>query len=89
MEKGEFMAKSGREGSGEAKEARTGFLRRTSWRWASRLSLPRGWKRPYIRLSLLRSSIVDGLLFKIASAFELLALLAMLGFYFLCCGCSF
>ncbi|CAN6446466.1 unnamed protein product [Victoria cruziana] len=81
-----FMGKAGRGGSVGAEKATKGFMRR---RWASRVSLPRGWKRRYVRLSSLRASIVDGLLFKIASAAELLALGAMLAFYFLCCGCSF
>ncbi|RYR06158.1 hypothetical protein Ahy_A06g030866 [Arachis hypogaea] len=34
-------------------------------------------------------SFIDDMIFKIVSIFEAIALVSMLSFFYLCCGCSF
>ncbi|CAN6452986.1 unnamed protein product [Victoria cruziana] len=77
-------------GEAAARAGGGGFLRRTRKQLASKLSLGRPWKRWELQWPqrLLHFSIVDDVLFKIVSTFELIALLSLLSFYFLCCGCS-
>ncbi|CAN0853926.1 hypothetical protein LINGRAHAP2_LOCUS5767 [Linum grandiflorum] len=49
------------------------------WRWKF-LSSAFKWKR---------IKMVDDALFKIASVFEAIVLVATVGFFYLCCGCNF
>ncbi|CAL1410537.1 unnamed protein product [Linum trigynum] len=67
-----------------------GFFRRLKldkeslrWRWKFLTSVFK-WKRVNLQISL-----VDDVLFKIASVLEAIVLVATLSFFYLCCGCHF
>ncbi|XP_035544743.1 uncharacterized protein LOC108990492 [Juglans regia] len=59
-------------------------LRGQNWRWKFFFGSAFRWKRLNLKLS-----FVDDLLFRIASLFEAIVLVARLCFFYLCCGCHF
>ncbi|CAI0451929.1 unnamed protein product [Linum tenue] len=81
---------AGGEGKRRKRRSGLGFFRRLKldkeslrWRWKFLTSAFK-WKRVNLQISL-----VDDVLFKIASVLEAIVLVATLSFFYLCCGCHF